>query len=72
MASSTYESALAIVQNLSDEERSILIEKLTVMSTDPRSEKKHSILELEGLGAEISKGQDTDEYLRAERNSWND
>ena len=31
---------------------------------------KHSILELEGLGAEIWKGIDAQEYVRKERESW--
>jgi len=32
--------------------------------------KKHSILELEGLGKEIWKGVDPDEYVAKERDSW--
>jgi len=31
---------------------------------------KHSILELEGLGAEIWKGIDAQEYVRKERAAW--
>ena len=31
---------------------------------------KHSILELEGLGSEIWKGVDAQEYVRKERESW--
>ncbi|RLC00938.1 MAG: hypothetical protein DRI57_31705 [Deltaproteobacteria bacterium] len=31
---------------------------------------KHSIMELEGLGAEIWKGIDAQEYVRKERESW--
>ena len=31
---------------------------------------RHSILELEGLGAEIWKGIDAQEYVRKERESW--
>ncbi len=32
--------------------------------------RKHSIMELEGLGAEIWKGMDAQEYVSQERNSW--
>lgn len=32
--------------------------------------KKHSIMELRGLGAEIWKDENVDEYLRKERESW--
>ncbi len=31
---------------------------------------KHSIMELQGLGAEIWKGIDAQEYVRKERESW--
>lgn len=36
----------------------------------PRPRKKHSILELEGLGEEIWKGVDAAEYVKQERDSW--
>ena len=32
--------------------------------------RKHSILELEGLGKHIWEGIDADEYVRKERDSW--
>jgi len=31
---------------------------------------KHTVMELEGLGADIWKGIDAQEYVRKERNSW--
>jgi hypothetical protein len=31
---------------------------------------KHSVMELEGLGADIWKGVDAQEYVLKERNSW--
>ncbi|MBU1599503.1 hypothetical protein KKG61_05300 [bacterium] len=34
------------------------------------SKKKHSIMELEGLGAEIWKGIDAQAYVNKERESW--
>ena len=34
------------------------------------TEKKHSILELEGLGAEFWRSIDVDAYIRQERESW--
>ncbi|MBW1941101.1 MAG: hypothetical protein JRG68_04360 [Deltaproteobacteria bacterium] len=37
---------------------------------DQKRIKKHSIMELEGLGAEIWKGIDAREYISKERESW--
>jgi hypothetical protein len=31
---------------------------------------KHSVMELEGLGADIGKGIDAQDYVREERESW--
>jgi hypothetical protein len=36
----------------------------------PEGVKTHSILELEGLGKEIWRDIDVDEYIRKERESW--
>ena len=37
---------------------------------DPERSKKRSLMELEGLGAEIWEGIDPDEYVNELRNEW--
>lgn len=72
MASDTYDEILRKAQSLPLEEQLQLLEALAshVRSQLAPERKKHSILELEGLGKEIWAGIDTDEYLRQERASW--
>lgn len=61
------------IQNLKAEE---LLNLLDVISATLKTlmqhqqAKKHSIMELEGLGAEIWQGIDAQEYVRQERASW--
>jgi hypothetical protein len=43
---------------------------LIVIDTPPKQRKTRSIMELQGLGAEIWKEESADEYLRKERESW--
>ena len=53
-----------------------LLNLLEIISTrlkhtlQEKSGKRHSIMELEGLGAEIWEGIDAQEYVRQERASW--
>jgi hypothetical protein len=51
-----------------------ILEKLVGIIKRPvtrKPKKKHSLLELEGLGKEIWKDIDVDDYIDKERNSWN-
>jgi hypothetical protein len=68
----TYDDYIKGIRTLKPEEQLSLIEIITGRLKKRISKKKikHSILELEGLGAEIWKGIDIKEYLRKERESW--
>ena len=43
---------------------------VSAMSNIAGKKAKHSVMELEGLGADIWKGVDAQEYVLKERNSW--
>ncbi len=71
---SNYHDILRQAENLSPEEQMRLIEDLSkfirrrvTMTPKP----KRSILELRGLGKEIWKDVDAQEYVNQERDSWN-
>lgn len=68
----TYDDYVKGIQTLKPEEQLSLIELLSTRLKKIVTEKriKHSILELEGLGAEIWKGIDVQNYIRKERESW--
>lgn len=55
---------------LTAEQQQRLVEELSQHAARKNSPAKHSILELEGLGAEIWKGIDADEYVAKERDAW--
>ena len=43
---------------------------LIAINETPQQWTTHSIMELKGLGAELWKDENSDEYLRKERESW--
>lgn len=47
-----------------------LISRKLIRSSEPKDRKQRSLLELEGLGAEIWKGVDAQEYVDDLRNEW--
>jgi len=55
---------------LSHEERLRLIKELAVRTAEAPAARR-SILELCGLGSEIWRGIDAQEYVHGERSSWN-
>ena len=55
---------------LSPEQQQRLVEELSQHAARKNGSGQHSILELEGLGAEIWEGIDPDEYVAKERDSW--
>ena len=69
----TYEDWLEAIPKLTPEEQARLMEviasRLKQTLTDKHS--RHSLLELEGLGAEIWKDVDVQHYVEEERKSWN-
>ena len=62
------------VQHLQPDDQLRLLEELTTLvhqQATALEEPLHSFLELEGLGQEIWKGIDAQEYVNQERASWN-
>ncbi len=71
MAMSTYDQVLKMTKRLNLPEQLQLLETLSRMVRDQVTEAKpHSIMELEGLGAEIWQGVDAQAYVDQERASW--
>jgi hypothetical protein len=67
-----YESILRNVESLSRIEQLRLISDLAErLRTHGPSDRRASILELQGLGKEIWQGIDAQEYVDRERASWN-
>jgi len=60
------------IKELNPEEQLNLIEIISAQlkKNISRKKTKHSIMELEGLGAKLWKGIDAQEYIRKERESW--
>ena len=68
----TYHDFIRGIQDLRPEEQLSLLEIISVRlkKTLGRKKRKHSIMELEGLGADIWKGIDAQEYVNQERGTW--
>lgn len=60
------------IRELKPEEQLNLVEIISAQLKKSLVEKKikHNIMELEGLGADLWKGIDAQEYVRKERDSW--
>jgi len=67
-----YNDYLKVVKELNPEEQLNLIEIISAqLKKNIATEKtKHSITELEGLGAGLWKGIDAQKYVQKERESW--
>lgn len=57
-------------QRASRERRSISQELIHILEGALAAERKHSILELRGLGKELWTGVDASDHVAAERDSW--
>ena len=67
-----YDEVLERVAHFDTPARIRLLADVAVMLRDMKpSGKKHSIMEIEGLGKEIWQGVDAQEYVNQERTSWN-
>jgi hypothetical protein len=62
----TVEELVEAASRLTPEERERLIRTLAQTTTEPL----HEITELEGLGKEVWNNVDAQEYINAERDSW--
>ncbi len=69
MPTADYELALQIAEKLGPEERARLAKELATPHVESRGPRR-SILELDGLGKEIWEGVDAQEYVNAERATW--
>lgn len=67
-----FEDYVKGIERLRPDEQLNLIEIISArLKTSLRREKvKHSVMELEGLGAHIWKGVDAQQYVNKERKSW--
>lgn len=71
MANNVYKEILKRAQaELSAEEQARLAEELAESVGSQNGVKRHSILELDGLGKEIWQSINVDAYLAEERDSW--
>ncbi len=75
MTLATYDLTLNMARQLAIPEQLRLLENLTKavrhrLSSKPNEVKTYSIMELEGLGAEIWQDIDAQEYVNQERASW--
>ena len=68
----TIQEILQEIPSLSLEERKQLIHALVDSLGETVAAKPYSILELEGLGAEIWEGMDAQEYINQLRQEWDD
>lgn len=67
-----YDDYVKGVKELNPEQQLNLIEIISVQlkKNIARKKTKHSIMELEGLGAGLWKGVDAQKYVNKERDSW--
>lgn len=71
MSVDAYDQILNHLSDLTPEEQARLAHELTsVMARSGGQVKRHSVLELRGLGKEIWQGVDAADYVRQERASW--
>jgi len=68
----SYDDYIKGILSLKPEEQLSLVEMISanLKRTLKKRRVKHSIMELEGLGADIWKGIDAQEYVCKERESW--
>jgi hypothetical protein len=67
-----FEDYVRGIEHLKPNEQLSLIEIMSarLKKTLKQEKTKHSVMELEGLGADIWKGIDAQEYVSKERKSW--
>jgi hypothetical protein len=69
---SLYETVLREGEALSETEQLRLVAQVSArLHGHASSESSASILDLQGLGSDICRGQDAQDYVNHERSSWN-
>ncbi len=74
MSTNAYRETLNRARQLPTDELLLLLQELAALVRQQitiKEEPLHSFLELEGLGKEVWKGIDAQEYINQERDSWN-
>ena len=71
MSTTPYENARKSLDALGRADQLRLVAELMTRLSGEPGQQPRSLLELEGLGAEIWQGMDIERYLRQERASWN-
>jgi hypothetical protein len=66
----TLEMIIEEAKSLSVEDRKSLIRAIVDSLTEEKLPKTHSIMELEGLGAELWAGIDVEQYINEMRDEW--
>jgi hypothetical protein len=67
-----YYEALRAIRELNPEDwLDMLVDITNMLRSTPPLQPRHSVMELEGLGAELWQQIDVDEYIEMERASWN-
>ena len=66
----SYKDYIEGIKTLAIDEQLDLIDALSTCIKDRILKKSHSIMELEGLGADIWTGIEAQEYVSRERESW--
>jgi len=66
----TFEAIVEEIRTLSIEERKALITAIVDSLVEGERTEKRSLLELEGLGAEIWEGVDAQDYVNQLRKEW--
>ena len=69
----TYNDVIATLPTLAPDEQLNVLEVLSSLlkkAMQPKS-KRHTLLDLEGLGTAVWSKVNVDEYIRQERDSWN-
>lgn len=69
----TYDEIVETISTLEPQEQVDLLEVLSsvLKKSLMQKENEHSLLELEGLGADVWKKVDVEGYISRERDSWN-
>lgn len=70
MSANTYLQVQKLLPDLTREERKQLLEELKRMVDNDQKRPRHKITEFEGVAQDFWKDIDVEEYIRQERDSW--
>ncbi len=70
MSAYAYHNIINQFQQLSPEDQARLLEDLAAIARGHQVKPEHTFLELRGLGKELWRSVDVDQYLEREKSSW--